>query len=482
MSFYSRFVYLTLFLFSGILCTCKVETVHITLGDYFTDKSSPVVYRVGFMDKDGSCKNAQVRVTYKGDAHVDNFKVTNERHYSIDGDFKPWSSVPVKYDRHFYFVELSKLKDFTTFTYQIMDGETKLEGPFDFKSNVYLGGDHRVFSFGDHDVGKYVTKPEDVGKPIPGLEVIEHLEKTHYDLLILLGDLAYEIQDGNGLHGDGYFQKMQKAMTKAPVVTTPGNHENIDKSLMINNRFMMPGTKEPDDNNLFTFHVGKTIYYSFNFDLFIEIFPTVPDSYTEAVREKFTKAYDIVKPKWSVFFSHRSFICSDYRQLGAGCIVSPFITKYYEDLLESLNVNVYLFAHIHTYERYLPVFDYEVQKTRRDKTMIISGAAANSHWFKEQDFYGVDFLAKFISGKPGLVVVDKFTNSMKTAFMLSKDGSLLDENVLIPASDTVAQKPLVLVDTNRKAKGISLENKAAKALLKENKAESLQPEAQQKIT
>lgn len=33
----------------GFANQCQIKDVHITLGDYFTEESSPVAYRVGFM-------------------------------------------------------------------------------------------------------------------------------------------------------------------------------------------------------------------------------------------------------------------------------------------------------------------------------------------------------------------------------------------------------------------------------------------------
>ena len=40
-------------------------------------------------------------------------------------------------------------------------------------------------------------------------------------------------------------------MTKAPVILTPGNHENFQSTNFFNQRFMMPGTRAPEDNNFF---------------------------------------------------------------------------------------------------------------------------------------------------------------------------------------------------------------------------------------
>lgn len=49
-----------------------------------------------------------------------------------------------------------------------------------------------------------------------------------YDLLIFLGDLAYEMTDDNCYNGDRYFDQMETLLTRTPYIITPGNHEDID--------------------------------------------------------------------------------------------------------------------------------------------------------------------------------------------------------------------------------------------------------------
>ena len=50
---------------------------------------------------------------------------------------------------------------------------------------------------------------------------------------------------------------------------TPGNHENIDNSLFFNNRFIMPGTVNPYDNNMYSFIINGVYFVTFNFDVII---------------------------------------------------------------------------------------------------------------------------------------------------------------------------------------------------------------------
>ena len=57
------------------------------------------------------------------------------------------------------------------------------------------------------------------------------------DLLIILGDLAYDIHDNFGLKGDQYFEKMQPIITKVPTLFIHGNHDMIDGGRLLSYRF-----------------------------------------------------------------------------------------------------------------------------------------------------------------------------------------------------------------------------------------------------
>ena len=58
-----------------------------------------------------------------------------------------------------------------------------------------------VKAFGDHDLkGGFMT--------------IDKLKKEKFDLLILLGDYSYDMENDNGNHGDDYFQRMGEIMTR----------------------------------------------------------------------------------------------------------------------------------------------------------------------------------------------------------------------------------------------------------------------------
>lgn len=401
--------------------TCKVENVHITLGDYFADRTSPVVYRVGFMSRTDTCQGIKLKIRDNKDVEVAQFDISVKRNYDFKGLSDDGKSEQIEYARTFYFFELRDLPDYTLFRYQLWIGSSSASRVFNFESSVYIGSNYKMVAFGDHD------------KSPPGLETVDALQKTKYDLLLLLGDVAYEIYTNNGETGDEYFAMMEDMFTKAPVVMTPGNHESLDMARFLNTRFIMPGTISEDDNNFYTFQIGDTLFYSFNFDLIIDI--STNDVYRDTVRTLFEHRHNRGKPKWSVFLSHRPFYCSLVERPTAACLQTSYQTLFYENLMHYLDVNLYLHGHIHTYERYTGVSQLDLD-TRQDRSVIISGSPGNGHFFKNVDTNPVEFLLEYHAGTVGYVLIEKSPSSFRTSFINSKTGEIMDSNDLASFSST----------------------------------------------
>ena len=67
--------------------------------------------------------------------------------------------------------------------------------------------------------------------------MISLLIDYEYDLLIMLGDYAYDMDRDNGKFGDEYFKKMEVLFTKAPTILVAGNHDVVDNSRFFLTRF-----------------------------------------------------------------------------------------------------------------------------------------------------------------------------------------------------------------------------------------------------
>ena len=422
---HNTWIYLfTIILKLKIQNACEFSNVHVTLGDYFADKNSPIIYVIGFMANDNNCMDIELHLKYPNEPVVQKFNSPKMRPYIFNDVYHTFKEdIKVEYIRSFYFIELLYLKNNEEFEYQFIVNSKPIKTPYKFRSKVFSGQNLRIASFGDHD---HSTE---------GIKTINRLEKMEVDLLILLGDFAYEIYLDNGKFGDEYFQKMETIMSRNPCVLTPGNHENIDNTLFLNTRFRMPGTVEAMDNNLYSFQIGDVLFFSFNFDLILEIFPD-EDNYINKVAQflhERNKTSENVK--WRVFFSHRPIYCSQFDIPKLGCAASPFYLKQYEDLLDKFGVDIYLFAHIHNYERYAPMLGYQL-KEERNKLILVSGSAGNAQFFKPVEPFPVMFLEKFISGVAGFSVLEKKGNEIEVTYVQSDNGSVLDRTKLSIALKT----------------------------------------------
>jgi predicted phosphodiesterase len=193
-----------------------------------------------------------------------------------------------------------------------------------------------------------------------------------YDLLLLLGDYSYDIYNDFGTRGDDYFDWMEPLMTRAPVILVPGNHENFDTSRMLNNRFIMPGTRHPDDNNLFALETQLIQVLGLNLD-YLLMNPDLTEDYTKQVKEQMADFDSRKNNRFSFYMTHRPFHSKkNYNE--CELLVAKFGAL--EKVLLDSNLNVNLWGHVHRYERLPAIYRH---KELKDKNMIslIIGTGGN---------------------------------------------------------------------------------------------------------
>lgn len=303
------------------------------------------------------------------------------------------------------FYDILKLDNAQDFEYSFvtLDDQktpTVISGPFHFKSNIDLDAltkslhnsfaenlfakyksdrknfipsaedpdrNHiRITTFGDHDITGKNTH-----------EALVNLKKM--DLLVLLGDYSYDVFDNYGLNGDDYFEWMEPVLTRAPMILTPGNHENFANTEFFLNRFMMPGTRAPLDNNFFAVHTHFAKLMQLNFDYLM----MNQDSQDEAMAK-----VDTTLQKWKTdaqesftyFFSHRPFHCDLHND---ECVALRKQFAGFEQKLVDFPVNAFLWGHVHHYERLRPVYN-EQETNCSNQYYLIVGTGGNKEDEVEQ--------------------------------------------------------------------------------------------------
>eukprot|EP00066_Takifugu_rubripes_P001458 XP_003962649.1 PREDICTED: LOW QUALITY PROTEIN: iron/zinc purple acid phosphatase-like protein [Takifugu rubripes] len=196
-----------------------------------------------------------------------------------------------------------------------------------------------------------------------------------YDVILHIGDFAYDMHEDNARIGDEFMRQIQSIAAYVPYMTCPGNHEATYNFSNYRNRFSMPGQTESlwYSWNLGPVHMvslSTEVYFYLEFGLEFTG-PPLYEQY-EWLRQDLEEANRpenrAVRP-WIITMGHRPMYCSDddqddctkfdsYVRLGRQDTRPP--APGLEDLFYRHGVDLELWAHEHTYERLWPVYGDKV--------------------------------------------------------------------------------------------------------------------------
>ena len=405
-----------------------VSAVHITLGDYFQDREHNHLYTIGFQLNNSNLKDKLQlsiinpltnEVSIKDDIWCDD--------YSYHGfNINYTGYMDIDYDRRFCFIEVNKedLSDKGRFNYSIVDKETKevKKGPFEFKSKIHDDSlpEHRVITYGDTDA-------YNVGKA-----AIKRMHLEEYDLLILLGDYAYDIFHENGKKGDRFFEIYEPILAKSPVVLTTGNHDTANDSKMLNARFKFPGVKRKTSfsNNFYWFKAAKTIFIQMNLDHITFMYLSRIKDYGDALynllkEKKKTKGKDF---QYFAFFTHRPFYCV---QRAKRCMVDLYYSLPIENILNHFEVDLIFTGHVHDYEENVMYHNFLPAKNIENRKMIIIGSPASDKDPLDGDqYYDMSFNKQYIPEVSGIAEFMVYNNNIKISFIRSVSGKIISQTFL----------------------------------------------------
>jgi predicted MPP superfamily phosphohydrolase len=435
---------------------CEIDGLYITLGDKFVDSEKKDIYRLGFRISSLECLSKlkvniyeispktgkffdyeKERVYYDDDVDRENskrkFYVRNFRFMGVV------QGVFYDLDKYYAFTNLVKedLPDLGYFAYSLQVGDVIVKGPFTFKSKIIdyvnnLTPNLEIIGFGDHE-----AKGE-------GMKTINFLDNEGgADILFLLGDYAYEIFDDNGEKGRKYFKSMENIMACQPTIMLAGNHEWFDEFAFFYSRVSYPGDpylgdtylftdtkkdylfnhetirknmridlRERDSHHFFHFNIKDIFVAIINMDVILSQDLHLP-ALINRMRNLFEK-YDDANHK--IFSSHRSLYCSQVNLYVKDCISNIFAMEPINDLLNYFNFNLILVAHLHHYERLVPLDHFRPKYHRLPtshynsilslvsqnkfqdaqmvpSTVVVSGSAGCTHYFTPFHNTDIEYLA-----------------------------------------------------------------------------------------
>ena len=473
---------------------CEMDGVYITLGDRFVDSEKTDIYRIAFRISSLDClANLKLNIfdispqtgkliEYESkEPFYEEKKETKRKFYVRNFRFVGVvQGVFYDMDKYYAFTNLVKedLPNLGSFAYSFQVGNTIIKGPYYFKSKIIdyvnnLISNLEIIAFGDHD-----TQAD-------GIQTLNFLKKEGgADLLLLLGDYAYDTYNDNGEKGRLYFKAMESIMTQQPTIILTGNHEWFDEWAFFYSRISYPGDpylgekylftdskkdytfnhntvrdnmardlKKRDSHHFFHFVIKDIFVVVINMDAILRHdlhFPGLIDRMTDLFER-----YDDANHK--IFSSHRSLYCSQVNLFTKDCISNIFALQPINALMNYYNFNLVLIAHLHHYERLVPLDNFvpkyerlpishynsilslvsqnkfqEAQKV--PSTVIVTGSAGCSHSFTSFPNTDIEYLA----------FQKQVTTGFTSISLYKSDGNYLALIRFIPSNTKLDTGPILI--------------------------------------
>lgn len=282
---------LTVFLIVGIAQTitcdkssteqCIINQPHITFGEKFATNNyqkSDHVYTIGVVSK-GDCPDTSTsppiitlhKIIPKNEVKEDDILEVKPTHvkpyqtkYTLEGTFTNYQRTA-----YFFYITESQIKKYPYWTVKNILKGTKaiqqstkdfLYGPYTFPSNyAEKNRNIKVALVADMDITE---------RAFPTIDELKSDNTNGFDMFLIPGDVAYDIDQEHGQKGDDFFEAMSPISTKLPFLPIAGNHEYRDKSGMFNFRFRQPGTDigKLRRNSWFSFDYKNIHFVTIDFD------------------------------------------------------------------------------------------------------------------------------------------------------------------------------------------------------------------------
>lgn len=207
----------------------------------------------------------------------------------------------------------------------------------------------------------------------------DEAERNHFDLILHVGDFAYDMDTDDALVGDEFMRQIQPLAAIVPYMTCPGNHEEKYNFSNYANRFSMPGR---DSSLFYSFDVGPVHFVSISTEVYyfteygLKLILNQYD-WLNADLAKANQPENRSKRPWIVLFGHRPMYCSDSNDIDCSVEYTRVgLFGYYglEPLLKQYGVDLVIWAHEHSYERTWPLYDNKVYNGSLEHPYVNPGA------------------------------------------------------------------------------------------------------------
>eukprot|EP01060_Flectonema_neradi_P034439 TRINITY_DN6043_c4_g2_i1.p1 TRINITY_DN6043_c4_g2~~TRINITY_DN6043_c4_g2_i1.p1 ORF type:complete len:611 (+),score=70.76 TRINITY_DN6043_c4_g2_i1:61-1833(+) len=204
-------------------------------------------------------------------------------------------------------------------------------------------------------------------------ELTRLVNNDEIDLIIHVGDIAYNLPDENGSVGDRWLVGVSPSASQVPYLVSPGNHDTGGPTLNFSDfstRFAMP--QYSSFSSLFWRQkIGPLLLLSFNSEGLFS-YNNETDRHYETQYNWLANQLENVDSsvKWIIAFAHRPMYCgfSGYKDC---CSITGRSTRFgvlnektnqwqfgLEQLFAKHKVDLIVTGHVHSYERFWPTFSW----------------------------------------------------------------------------------------------------------------------------
>jgi len=190
-----------------------------------------------------------------------------------------------------------------------------------------------------------------------------------FDVILHVGDLAYNLDTNDGAFGDEFMRQLEPAAAYVPYMTVVGNHEASYNFSHYVNRYTMP---DSDHNLFYSFDLGTAHFIAFSTEFYFSTnygWEQIGNQWNWLIKDLEKANANRAKVPWIITMGHRPMYCSDFDSDDCTKYESiirvglPMTHAYgLEKLFYKYGVDLELWAHEHTFERFYPVYNRTVYK------------------------------------------------------------------------------------------------------------------------
>eukprot|EP01083_Nonionella_stella_P306110 1070748_1 len=227
---------------------------------------------------------------------------------------------------------------------------------------------------------------------------------SNVDMILHLGDFAYDFLDQNGNTGDAFMRDISTVAASVPYMTCPGNHERGYNFSHYSQRFRgQPPNLEyptvwtlsgPTPNNwFFSWNSGLTHFAAIDTEIYFDFPALISIQWNWLKADLIAANKNRTAAPWIVVFGHKALYCSSYVDLNhVGCSAGAELVRWgpkasngsyvygMEELFYEYGVDFYMCGHQHNYERMYDIYQSKTTQTTNNMastTYIVTGSAGN---------------------------------------------------------------------------------------------------------